>query len=135
MYVQGNLALQTPAVAIVDSAPSFQDPSLEITPSGVMRACAGCRLAGLACASCPSALGQATVQTGGATGFLDTWAQKLRDIANILTNASRVPQYTQTGYEVTTSADSFKAWVQSPFTWAVGLTILLLVYKLRMAAK
>ena len=69
------------------------------------------------------------------TGFLDTWAQKLRDIANILTNASRVPQYTQTGYEVTTSADSFKAWIQNPFTWVIALTLLLVIYKLRMSTR
>jgi len=134
MYMQGNLAVkQDPSWGVVETAPPFtsSDPFLPASASGVMRTCLGCQMAGLGCASCN--LGQAS--EAGMTGFLDTWAQKLRDIANILTNASRVPQYTQTGYEVTTSADSFKAWIQNPFTWVIALTLLLVIYKLRMSTR
>ncbi len=136
MYVNGSVQRQT--WGVVEAAPPFAPSSpalLPISASGAMRKCSSCREVGLGCASC--ALGQADQQIAeaGTSSFLDTWAQKLRDIANILTNASRVPQYTETGYEVTTSADSFKVWIQSPFTWVIALTLMLVIYKLRMAAK
>jgi hypothetical protein len=69
----------------------------------------------------------------GGTSWFDTWSKKFQQIANILRETPNIPEYAQTGKEISTSKENFQYWMKQPFTWVLGGALVLAIIKVRKA--
>jgi len=84
-----------------------------------------------------ASLNQTQPQVPAWYGELQTWFSQLSDrmqqISNILKETPNMPEYAQTGQQMTQSRQSFAWWMQQPYTWVAVGALALAVYKMRTA--
>ena len=64
-----------------------------------------------------------------------SWQEKLANLARILEEVPRYPEYAKQGQQIKTAETALKEWLTHPMTWVTGGVLLLLAYKYKQKSK